>query len=61
MIVGLAGLAGCALMMEGEPEKSSVVCPCSRTKGIAGNGAIITVNKAVNNVLKAQVEPAMVI
>jgi hypothetical protein len=48
-------------MMEDEPEKSSVVCPSSRTKGIAGNGAIRTVNKAVNNVLKAQVEPGMVI
>ena len=61
MIVGLAGLPGFVLMMEDELEKSSVVCPSSQTKGIAGNGAIRTVNKAVNNVLKAQVELVMVI
>jgi len=55
-VVGWAGLPGFALVIEDEPEKSSVVCPSSQTKGMDGNGAIRTVNRAVNTVFKAQVE-----
>jgi len=43
--ISIAGLPGFFLIIE--LEKLSVVCPGSRTMGIAGNGAIWTVNRLI--------------
>jgi hypothetical protein len=53
VVVGLAGFPGLTgfVLIADEPEKSSVVCPSSRTMGIAGNGAIRAVNEAVSVVI----------
>jgi len=47
LVVGLAGLPGFFQIIEDKPEKSSVVCLSSQTTGMAGNGAIETIDKLI--------------